>query len=769
MIMPEKTCLEIILFLCLVCIFAKIIFKNMKNYILASTLFFVVCFLVSQNEIAAQKSDFLPDNLVQSFNGKFISAQEREVGTAISENGRYRISYDIGSATDEQRELKNLRFFTEDDLMYTLDQVPGSDVLVSNSGNVVVFDMKYHFKQEVIIHLFNGSGDKVLTKNFKYASLFDFSPGGNKFIVGTDKKLNIIDLETGRDDKVASCSQFAFTQNEEYLVTAFEGSLNLYYNYELVHEYKTGLFYPRAVIIDGESKSIGVIGKHQLKVYSMEIDELKFSRQIESPLSFRDLIMDKGNVVAGIHLKNDGISEGIIHVYNVTGNLIHEQVLSTKTYKTFEKQTEPLKSTSTIDPIPWPFDPFNEVHKVWNHYEQHMGDGSGDWSYLHQGLDLEVPIDEPTYAVEEGWVKLVLTIGGDAYWRVAISPEQVSGYSNGWLYAHIVESSIMVDVGDYVQLHDYLGDIIYWTSSWGHIHFVNIRDQGTIWYYNDDEWGINFNPLLALVPNTDNYAPVIENFSGSSKFGYCTNQTTSFQDPDNLHDEVDIIAKISDYHGDSEWEQPAYKTYYWIIKLPEYETVVPKTIGQILNHSYEMYNSTYYTQYAPLMYYKDFQHPSPPWMNFDRDYWQILTNNNGDSIVEPWETGLALNTAEFADGTYRIVVEAWDEFGNMAIDSQDVVFENFPVGLDDKKISNAEISVFPNPCDEKLTLNTGKYPVTSITILNNEMKEVQTITNPDDFIFGDNYLLNLEALPKGIYYLKLIVNNQLILKKVVKI
>ncbi len=226
--------------------------------------------------------------------------------------------------------------------------------------------------------------------------------------------------------------------------------------------------------------------------------------------------------------------------------------MSEKTYKTFDDAAQAKPSSPKVyDPIPWPFEPFNEVHTVWNHYEQHMGDGSSSWSYLHQGLDINVPIGEPAYAVQAGYVKCVLSIGGDYYWRVAISPEQSSGYSDGWLYAHLIQSTIQVAVGDYVNLHDHIGDIIDWGIDWGHIHFVQIRDHGTIWQYDDDEWGINFNPLLALDPITDPIVPDIENSAAGKKFEFCTNETSTYQEAQNLHGNIDIIIKVSDYYADS--------------------------------------------------------------------------------------------------------------------------------------------------------------------------------------------------------------------------
>ncbi|MCD4697516.1 MAG: T9SS type A sorting domain-containing protein, partial [Bacteroidales bacterium] len=479
-------------------------------------------------------------------------------------------------------------------------------------------------------------------------------------------------------------------------------------------------------------------------------------------------------LLTGIHYRDNGLSKGTLQYIDNSGSIIEESEMASKTYEVFEHSPKQKPSGKNYDPIPWPFQPFEQVHKVWNHYEQHMGDGSGSWSYLHQGLDIEVPINEPTYAVEEGWVKLMLTIGGAAYWRVAVSPEQVSGYSNGWLYAHLVESSIQVDVGDYVMVHDYLGNIIDWSGSWGHIHFVNIRDHGEVWLYDDDTWGINFNPLLALDPNTDEFVPVIENFSSASKFGFCINETSTYLDPDDLYGDIDIIAKISDYHGDSEWEQPAFKTYYWINKIPEDTNVFPKTLGQILNHTYDQYPSGYYEAYAPLMYKKDWLHPSPPWMNFDRDYWQILTNNNGDSIVDPSETALSFPTTNYYDGNYRIFVEAWDEYGNMTVDSQDVIFNNGFTNVDNNFTNAAEFSVFPNPAGSYVNIRFG-LPGNSlgpvvIRLYDNQLNQLSELVKEDAAVFQSNSVnIDLSSCPTGLYFVEISQGNYRTMGKFIKL
>jgi len=700
------------------------------------------------------QTQYLPENINLSFNGKFIVRKGNPDFRNVSDNGLFGVTYNIGNVTDEQREILNFKFYKQEAIMYSIEQLPGSEVYVSNSGNVAVMNMDFHFIQELTVIIINKHGKEIYRAVYKYASLFGFSPSGNKFVVGTDKKLSIIDLKENQTTHLKSCSKFAFSTDETIIATAREDELNIYKDYQLQRTIHTGLFYPRGIIISNNNDNVAIIGKKELKIYSFG-GQLINKNKLAENLSYRDLRIWNNKILAGVHYKHDGTSKGILHVQDFTGKVIEKKVMAVKNYETFQNAGK-LKSANTYDPIPWPFFPFDTIHKVWNHYEQHMGDGTGYYGYLHQGLDIEVPINEPTYAVEEGWVKLVLTLGGASYWRVAVSPVQVSGYSDGWLYAHLVESSIQVDVGDYVQLHDYLGDIIEWTNDWGHIHFVNIKDQGEVWSY-DDEWGINFNPLLALTPNTDSVAPVIENFSSTSKFGFYVNETSNYLDPNDLYGDVDIVVKISEYHADSEWEQPAFKTYYWLNKLPEDTTIFLKTLGQILNHAYPFYSSANYYPYADIIYKKDYYHPSPPWMNYDRDYYQILTNNNGDSIIELSEAQLAFPTENYPDGDYRIFVEAWDEAGNMALDSMDITFDNFNTGISNYGITNSfEVNCFPNPAKDYVVFEIQEYEVNDqrIIITNTYGQQIKLLP-----IKNDKTIWDTREIKSGIYYYILEAND----------
>lgn len=726
----------------------------MTHYLLFITLF-LAC--TTPQILISQEKPLIHSGKTLSFNGRFVHTVP--VGyRQISDNGLFMTQYNIGHVGDEVREVLDFRLFEGEQLLFSLPVLPGSDLLVSNAGHISVFDMTRHFKQEVRILIYNKTGELLYSNSFRHASLFGFSPKGGYFAVGTGSGLTLISTFTGKEYRVGHCSQFCFSDDERILATAKEGKVIVYQNFKHTGIFNTGFFYPRAVAVSSDGQTVSVIDKHHLITFNTNSLDVIGKNTLPEHLSYADLIWSEDHLHAGIHEKSMGISKGIMQIFDESGWMLKEYVSAERTFRHFDEPVLTENKSGKYESISWPFIPFDQMHTVWNYYEQHMGNGWDTWSYLHQGLDIITPIDEPTYSVQAGWVKCVLTLGGDAYWRVAISPLQSGGYSDGWLYAHLVEGSIQVDVGDYVNVHEYLGDIIQWNDDWGHIHFVEIRDQGQIWYYDDDEWGINFNPLLALTPNNDTIAPVIENFSASSKFGFLTHGTTStFLNPSDLYGNIDIIAKISDFQGNSPWELPAFETFYRIKKLSNNAIVVPTTLGRRLNHSYSFYSGSNYEDYAPLIYHKDNLHLPPSWMSESRDYYQVFTRNNGDTLINLNDQYLSFPTANYSDGYYMIYLEAWDDAGNMAIDSQQVYFNNGIVSAaHDREEHSLQVSCYPNPATDNINIRyyTGDYETSAkINIYGPLMSLIKTVHVRNSNAEWNVLNVNVQDLPSGVYYL----------------
>jgi len=678
-----------------------------------------------------------------------------------SENGIFTCRYEIGHVSDEVRELNNFELYGNGNLLYTLPQAPGSDVYISNNGIAAFMDMKTFFKNELTVHFYSSNGQALFSEKFNGASLFGFSPTGNKFAVGTAKQFYVISLPEHRIDSYPTCDQFDISQNEKIIALAERGTVRVYQNGALFQEFKTGFMYPRRIKIAPEGDLLAVIDKRHLKIFDLREGGLATEEELHGKNSYRDLRFANGNIVAGIQHRETRFSKGIARIYDRSGNILEESAATVKKFEHGAWEKETRKSPLNYDEIPWPFFPYDSMRTVWNHYEQHMGGYGSTYSYLHQGLDLITPIAEPVYAVQSGAVKCVLTIGGAIYWRMAISPMESPGYSDGWLYAHLIESTIQFDVGDTVQVHDYLGDIIEWTSTWGHIHFVQIRDSGLVWQYFDNEWGINFNPLLALRPNIDSIPPVIENVFPNSKFAFCTNETSNYLDGDSLYGDIDIIIKVKDYVNDSPWEQPAYKTFYWVNRLPGGENVFPRTLGQALNHTYDFYEGDHFEPYATIIYKRDQYLQPSSWMDEHRDYHHILTNNNGDSLIDLGEKDSAFVTTNYPDGDYRIYAEAQDEYGNSTIDSMDVKFRNGIVGISDEENPVAvQFDLeqnYPNPFNSstRIYYSVGKPGVISLKVYDVLGREVRVLAS--GFKKSGNYSAHWDAkdYPSGIYIYRL--------------
>jgi hypothetical protein len=513
---------------------------------------------------------------------------------------------------------------------------------------------------------------------------------------------------------------------------------------------------------------MAVIDKKQLLVFSLDEGEIKFSYTLPENYSFRDLQILENKIVTGIHYRTRTESRGEIIIFNLDGSINKKSVGESK-YLHDYVTVQPKKSNNGYNQIPWPFEPFDSMRTVWNHYEQHMGGYGSDYSYLHQGLDLITPIGEPTYAVQSGIVKCVLTLGGAIYWRLAISDSNVEGNSNGWLYAHLIENTIQFDVGDTVQLHDYLGDIVEWTSEWGHIHFVEINDSGFVWLYEDNQWGINFNPLLALVPLPDNTPPLIDNVFTNQKFGFCTNETSNYQNPNSLSGSIDIIVKVIDYAGDSDWQQPAFKIDYWIKQIPDDSIIVPRRMAHILNHAYPFYSGDNYEPYATVIYKRDAVLMPTSWMETQRNFHHIITNSDGDSIITLDEKNLALRTNDFYDSEYRIYVEAFDQSGNSAIDSMDVYFDNGISSIDDHTVPSKFnlYQNYPNPFNPA-TLIKYQLPVSgNVTIKVFDVLGNLIVKLVNDYKPAGSYSISFDAskLCSGVYFYRLQAGNYVETKK----
>ncbi len=326
---------------------------------------------------------------------------------------------------------------------------------------------------------------------------------------------------------------------------------------------------------------------------------------------------------------------------------------------------------SGLQAIPWPVNPGGPVHYIGNTYGEYQRYGGSP--YLHPGLDVLVPAGTPIYAVRSGWVKAVLTISADLHWRVAIGDLPGTEECEGWLYAHIDQSTITVAEGDYVEEGDYLGEIVYWpTADFHHIHFVKIRHAGQPW---QSDWDFIANPLDELEGILDLDDPEISSCYAQSLLAFLENGTHNYFAPgDTLSGDVDIIARVSDRINHSSWDMSPYTIAYEIRNDTS-------TTGLI--HALTFTGQLFYDQNVHVIFQDDAEFDTRGDYNV-RDFYHIITNTDRDSVIEVTDTAGCWRTTDFDDGDYWIKVfvadrDGFDGTNYDTVDSMLVTVRNTPL------------------------------------------------------------------------------------------
>lgn len=325
--------------------------------------------------------------------------------------------------------------------------------------------------------------------------------------------------------------------------------------------------------------------------------------------------------------------------------------------------------------IRWPLGTGNESLPLGNNYGEYQN--YGGYAYLHPGIDILQPAGSPVYAVKSGIVKAVLTTSAEYHWRVAVGDSAGSGWSDGWLYAHLDRYSIAVQVGDSVEVGDRLGNLVFWpTAGFHHLHFVKIRNHGVTW---PADWMFIANPLDELVPLDESDPPVIEDARDGAKFAFRYNSTYEYFDPGTpISGQVDIISKIYDKTNHPYWRMIPYRIEYSIFR----DSI---SFGPIL--SFIFTDTLFWGQNVHVIYQDDEVCNTEG--NYDfRDFYFAVTNTDGDSVVEGSDWYIGWNTEEFPNATYWVRVGAYDRYGNSDSDSMQVEVENYfnvlgKVGLSD--------------------------------------------------------------------------------------
>jgi hypothetical protein len=311
----------------------------------------------------------------------------------------------------------------------------------------------------------------------------------------------------------------------------------------------------------------------------------------------------------------------------------------------------------------WPMGPGDQPDPLGNNYGEYQNYGGSP--YYHDGLDtLSTPGDN-VYSVSNGYV--VLKQNYEPYYS-GIMIADTYGNDKGWLYWHITYSTMPFNVGEQVKIDDYIGSIATWpVAEFHHCHFTQMQFTGS-WYVPIG------NPLEFMVPDTDSDSPTFANAYYNDMFAFRTNTINSpvYLDPTNLSGQVDIVALIRDKVGHPTWNLSPYEIEYWI--KGELGQVPPTTTVKFTgNMPSDSTVSTIYSDDTVCDSKGDYN---------ARDFYFIITNTDGNGIVESTDEPYCWDTTTVPDGLYTVYVSANDEYGNSTIAQMDVTVHNNPNGID---------------------------------------------------------------------------------------
>lgn len=379
----------------------------------------------------------------------------------------------------------------------------------------------------------------------------------------------------------------------------------------------------------------------------------------------RDLIVTEDAVHLGVRLQGAGRSLGrhlrLDHDAR-EAVVLHEEALQLPAHV----PTPP----SLPGQIPWPLAP-NAQHPIGNTYAEYQRYGGSP--YMHPGIDVLGQVGQPVFAVEDGEVKAVLTTSGQYHWRVATG-QPGSGTTTGYLYAHLDQPTITVNVGDAIVEGQYLGDLVAWpVANFTHVHFARIQDTGNQWF---GDWLCTDNPHCDLVNATEATAPIFENAVPGALFAFCSNETSNYWNPNNLKGAVDIIVHVGD-KLDSSWTCAIQELRFTIAPVLDPDSPV---VADRLAVRFDMHLDTYsdgpFDPFLVDLLYKEDSTCNTDGDYGSREFFHVITNSDGDEVYEASDAAQAWDTTQVPNGAYLIEVTARDVAGNETTAAMAVTVNN---------------------------------------------------------------------------------------------
>ena len=585
----------------------------------------------------------------------------------ISLNNSGRINY-LGEIIESEYYIENGEYYIDIDG----ETLIGNSLFIIDDGFLTLTGE--HDNIPTWLRIYNKFGDQLFLKRFNKVINISISENGKFAVFFDGNVLQVLDIV-----------RLQLTSYERSIRFAINNSGIPFY----VDQYNDIHFRDQIFSIDENIRT--VLFHNEIPLIFTKHSIFQLEQKLQKVHTFSGEIFEVKNIENLLYLVIKNNSNYKLLKFNDSKNI--EQIDEINFERSSNRIHEPIYAPLNYGEEDFPFPIGNSYAEIQQY---------GTTPYLHPGVDYMGDDYQEVYAVHDGFVKAVLTTGGDRYWRVAIANEDSPEETQGYLYAHLNQNSITVNVGDEVVAGDLLGTLYPWGfADFTHIHFARIFCTGTLWY---GDWWTTENNLLDVINLQDTIPPIFEDAFLGQRFAF-RDIAGNYLDPLNLSGEFDIIAKCHDI-ANSVWRIDLHDLSYSLHPISNPDSTLFEQFSYVYDFDLDTYHSGIVdNMILNTIYSRDATCYSIG--NYDfREYYHIITNSNGDSLITEEDAAESFDSSQFPDNYYYFKVTARDASLNTTIDSMLVMFNN-GVHTHNKQlqIPNYELRNYPNPFNPSTTIS----------------------------------------------------------------
>ena len=683
-------------------------------------------------------------NIIFSFSNKSFAQKLNKYGHTIIENNSKQLQTSIDfDSGQELIEYKNLVF-------------KGNSAFKIKNGYLSISG-KYE-NTGSYIYIYNEIGSEVFTKRYKSIINLKISPSGNYCCFYDGTQLQILNLITLKVQVLPGTTLFDINNNGDVVFyNESNGSINVDSTSYAFNE-------PVFMIKFFDEKAIFATKND---IYSFENNVIKKIYQSEEGRIFDiQIIQDKMYFTTKQELKDKFIFQ-LFSTNNLSTFQFEQQAeLALANLRNKKQLATPIDSkfhnlTNELIRDPLNFYQDTVYQPIGNSYNEIQEYTPGS-PYLHPGVDLLGTYLQDVYSVKQGYVKAIITISGIYHWRIAIANENTADTSQGYLYAHLEQSTIPYQVGDSVNEGDIIGQLVdFPVTGFVHCHFARIFDDGLTW---NGSWWTFENPLTYMTNFFDTIPPGFEPTINNDVFAF-RDSAGNYLSPSSLYGNVKVISKSFDQINAS-WHCDVNKLRYSLSPLSNPQTILIDTFA----YEYDFYNDNYFsTSYLTGIINTIYSRDISCYTTADyvvRDFYHIVTNSDGNDTIDGNDSIQYFDTKQFANGNYIFRVEASDPSGNTSRDSMIITIQNTGTAIENFSNEN-RFQISPNPFEDNLNIQFLKSidELESLTIIDVMGRAVKELNNLNT---NQTLSINLSDLKSGVYFVRINFDQEIKTLKIIK-